>query len=73
MDVKLSRQEIMMLQQLLEGSVGEMGIRIRHTKGLESKDELKRRRAVLKRLLDKLTASSVLSEEAYGVIVSSMQ
>lgn len=70
MDVKLSRQEVLLLQDLLEGSLGEMGVRIRHPEGLEAKGELERRRTLLRRILDKLANEPSVAESGYGVTIS---
>ena len=66
MKISLEEQEARILHKLLEGNVGDMSVLIRHTKGYEAKEDLKRKRRLMRKILKKLMTPAQVPAEAYG-------
>jgi hypothetical protein len=67
MKIVLEPQEVKVLRKVLEWTVSDMGTLIRHTRGLEAKEELKHRRRMLRRVLGKLMIPSDATLAALGL------
>lgn len=55
MKLQLSMQEAEMLRKILERNIGDMAVMIRHTRGYDAKEDLKMKRRVMRRVMEKLS------------------
>ena len=53
--LEIDLQEAQVLAKVLEGQISDIGVLIRHTRGFDAKELLKRRRRLMRRIVGRLS------------------